>query len=276
MHKKGIIHRDLKPENILISKEGHFKLTDFGLSQSRMKSNKYAILEHKELIEQLDDKLSEKFALGTLNFMAPELFIEEGITYYVDYWALGVLIYELFTNEVPFDHQDPAVIKDNIMNLNINWDPFDTEDFKENYGQQKDIAKEFIMKFLVLSPYERWGDDELFCIQEHSFFNDYSWNRIGSIKDMVVISHVVKKINETTSALALNKKTTTSQSNHNIPSNNTLNQETSNLVLPHCCNSYSCERVDNLYSKCQDLLKMKMFKKEMSLQKDTSLLDDLK
>lgn len=266
----------MKPENILISKEGHFKLTDFGLSQSRMKANKYAILEHKELIEQLDDKLSERFALGTLNFMAPELFREEGVTYGVDYWALGVLIYELFTMEVPFNHQDPTVIKDNIMKLNINWAPFETEDFNDNYTLQKDIAKDLIMKFLVLSPYERWGDDEQFSIQEHPFFNDFSWNRIDSIKDCVVINHVIKKIKETNNALALNKRTMP-QRNEDIALKTASNKEANDVALPHCSfSSYSCERVDNLYSKCQDLLKMKMFKKEMSLRNDTSLMDDLK
>lgn len=84
LHEKGFVYRDLKPENILLDSEGHVKLTDFGLSR------------------QLEDGDLAKTFCGTPQYLAPELILRVGYNKMVDWWGLGILIYELTVGSPPF------------------------------------------------------------------------------------------------------------------------------------------------------------------------------
>ena len=89
MHQKCIIHRDLKPSNILFDKNGNIKLCDFGLA-----------------ISTAHMKLNNNSICGTWSYIAPETVAKHHISASVDVFALGVIMYELFTGYQPFSQQD--------------------------------------------------------------------------------------------------------------------------------------------------------------------------
>lgn len=83
LHKVGIVYRDLKPENILINTDGHLKLTDFGLAKD------------------IGNETTRTFC-GTADFLAPEIIEKHAYSFTVDWWALGILTYELLFGRCPF------------------------------------------------------------------------------------------------------------------------------------------------------------------------------
>ena len=93
IHQKNIIHRDLKPENIFISKDNIFKIGDFGISK-KLDGTKHA----------------KTGGIGTMSYMAPELLNGQIYDNKIDIWALGCIIYELFTLEQCFDFNDNNLI----------------------------------------------------------------------------------------------------------------------------------------------------------------------
>ena len=86
-HEQGIIHRDLKPSNMMINKQGILKIMDFGLAMQ---------------INQQDEE-GEKTVAGTPKYMAPEQFVGEGLDQRTDIYAIGVILFMLFTGEAPFN-----------------------------------------------------------------------------------------------------------------------------------------------------------------------------
>lgn len=107
LHQQGIIHRDIKPGNILVDKDGHLMLTDYGLSDLEKQSNKTG-LEAK----------------GSLNFMAPENFIDgEDIGQEVDWWAVAILAFFLIKERYPFEGETKEDMVKNILKNEIRWDP---------------------------------------------------------------------------------------------------------------------------------------------------------
>ena len=130
LHSKNIIHHDIKPENILITKNGHFKLSDFGLSKTitekgkKVSDEEYLIGKSSEGssnsslfdFDHDDDKVE-----GTLFYMSPELFTGDyPVGKSIDYWAVGIVIFELFTFKVPFEAETQEKTKQNIIDYNIN------------------------------------------------------------------------------------------------------------------------------------------------------------
>ena len=92
MKKNDIAYRDLKPENLVIDAEGYLRVIDLGFAK---------IIEEDEKSNTL---------CGTPEYLAPELVLAKGHTQAVDIWALGILIFELLTNETPFVHDDQTVM----------------------------------------------------------------------------------------------------------------------------------------------------------------------
>ncbi|KAK6742766.1 hypothetical protein RB195_010185 [Necator americanus] len=82
IHSKNVVYRDLKPENLLLSKDGHVRITDFGLAKV-LKAKTYTIC-------------------GTAEYMAPEIFQKSGYGTAVDWWSLGIVIFELISGKPPF------------------------------------------------------------------------------------------------------------------------------------------------------------------------------
>lgn len=93
LHKSKILYRDLKPENILIDKDGYIKLSDFGLAKMALDSNTFC---------------------GTPEYIAPEILAGVGYTTTADWWALGILTYEMLTGVPPFYDKDRNVMFHNI------------------------------------------------------------------------------------------------------------------------------------------------------------------
>ncbi|KAJ3169257.1 hypothetical protein HDU88_001054 [Geranomyces variabilis] len=100
LHKKQVVHRDLKPDNVLFDQYGHVSLTDFNIAVH------YNL---KRLTSQS----------GTLSYMAPEVFTKVGYSWPVDWWSLGVLLYEALFGKRPFRGHTDDELKDNIMNQEL-------------------------------------------------------------------------------------------------------------------------------------------------------------
>lgn len=93
----GVAYRDLKPENLLLDAEGHIRLVDFGFA--------------KRLGSKGKGNSTETYTLcGTPEYLAPEVIHNKGHTTAVDWWALGILIYEFLTGYPPFWHSNPIEI----------------------------------------------------------------------------------------------------------------------------------------------------------------------
>ena len=201
LHNIKIIHHDIKPENILITSKGHFKLSDFGLSKTIGgddvdKNLKNLVEFNKILINFGDDEDETKDAVGTLNYMAPELFTQkypEGGA--IDYWAIGVLIFDLFSFSLPFEAPNQEELKNNIINMKIDWSKLINDEVKNIYGNINS-AIDLIKKFLKENPLDRWGDKNLDEIKNHNFFEGLNWDDIEHIKNESIKEYVKKQTND--------------------------------------------------------------------------------
>ncbi|GCB72533.1 hypothetical protein scyTo_0006349 [Scyliorhinus torazame] len=119
LHNYGIVHRDLKPDNLLITSMGHIKLTDFGLSKIGLMSlttNLYEGHIEKDAREFLD-----KQVCGTPEYIAPEVIVRQGYGKPVDWWAMGIILYEFLVGCVPFFGDTPEELFGQVISDDIMW-----------------------------------------------------------------------------------------------------------------------------------------------------------
>ena len=101
MHDNNIIYRDLKPENILLDNEGDIKLTDLGLARELKDEGKLSDRWPPPPPTQI---LEMAYTIcGTPEYLAPEILLKTGYDRMVDYWTLGILLYELLTIKTSFN-----------------------------------------------------------------------------------------------------------------------------------------------------------------------------
>ena len=154
LHKDmNLIYRDLKPENILLTSGGHIKLTDFGLSK------------------QTDGK-TYTFA-GTPEYLAPEILLDTGQTKAVDWWGVGVWLYEMFAGTPPFSSKDKDF--DKIKQMILENNPRYPSYFSES-------ATSIIKRFLQTEPNKRLGVRSLLDIKKHPFFHKINWEDLFSLR----------------------------------------------------------------------------------------------
>lgn len=92
LHSFGIVHRDLKPDNLLITAMGHIKLTDFGLSKIGLMN--LATNLYEGFLDRETRQFNDKQVFGTPEYIAPEVILRQGYGKPVDWWSMGVILYE--------------------------------------------------------------------------------------------------------------------------------------------------------------------------------------
>nr|AVZ23636.1 atpical protein kinase c [Helicoverpa armigera] len=161
LHERGVIYRDLKLDNVLLDHEGHIKLTDYGMC--------------KEGVRPGD---TTSTFCGTPNYIAPEILRGEEYGFSVDWWALGVLTYEMLAGRSPFDIAQAADNPDQ-----------NTEDYLFQVILEKTIriprslsmkAASVLKGFLNKNPAERLGcgDSGFLDIVSHPFFKSIEWEML--------------------------------------------------------------------------------------------------
>ncbi|EDO00585.1 hypothetical protein SS1G_14455 [Sclerotinia sclerotiorum 1980 UF-70] len=152
LHGFNVIYRDLKPENILLDYSGHIALCDFGLCKLDMK----------------DEDRTNTFC-GTPEYLAPELLLGQGYTKTVDWWTLGVLLYEMLTGLPPFYDENTNEMYRKILSEPLNFP-----------GPEivPPAAKDLLQKLLNRKPDQRLGANDASEIKAHPFFHSIDWRKL--------------------------------------------------------------------------------------------------
>ena len=193
VHDMGCIHRDLKPDNVLIGKDGHIKLSDFGLSKKLDafldKNNKFifnhdnknlhnniknlSYAEQFRIFKSLKSKKRREKAfstVGTPDYIAPEVFKQQGYGQEIDWWSLGVIMFEMMIGYPPFYSESSTETCKKILN----WE--NHLEIRSETNISKDAVD--ILKRLINAPEKRLGRNGADEIKQHPYFKNVDWKHI--------------------------------------------------------------------------------------------------
>lgn len=152
LHNSGFIYRDLKPENVLFTEKGYVKLTDFGLAKC-MK----------------EESITTTFC-GTPEYMSPEVILSRGCNRTVDWWALGILLYEMIYGIPPFYNKNVQQMYKNTVLKPLRF---------RNYAKLSKNGKDFLTKLLAKNPDERLGANAgSLEAMDHPWLKDFNWSSL--------------------------------------------------------------------------------------------------
>uniref|UniRef100_A0A3B5LFQ5 non-specific serine/threonine protein kinase n=1 Tax=Xiphophorus couchianus TaxID=32473 RepID=A0A3B5LFQ5_9TELE len=176
LHSAKIVYRDLKLENLMLDKDGHIKITDFGLCK-----------------EGITDTATMKTFCGTPEYLAPEVLEDNDYGRAVDWWGLGVVTYEMMCGRLPFYNQDHEKLFELIL----------MEEIKFPRTLSAD-AKSLLSGLLIKDPNKRLGGgpDDAKEIMRHSFFGTIDWQDVYDKKVstafILLVSNLSAIINQLT------------------------------------------------------------------------------
>jgi len=168
MHQFDYIYRDLKPENLLLDRSGYLKITDFGFAK-KVPFKTYTLC-------------------GTPEYIAPEVLLNKGHGKGVDWWTLGILLYEMMVGQPPFVDDDPMGIYQLILAGKVRFPRYFDHD-----------AKSLVKKLLVADLTKRYGclKGGAEYVQKHKWFEGLDWTAIKERKAVPPIVPVVSSESDT-------------------------------------------------------------------------------
>eukprot|EP00051_Salpingoeca_urceolata_P032419 m.15663 g.15663 ORF g.15663 m.15663 type:complete len:487 (+) comp5068_c0_seq1:498-1958(+) len=152
LHERNIIYRDLKLENLLLDRWGHIKITDFGLCK-----------------EEISFGETTTTFCGTPEYLAPEVLEDNDYGRAVDWWGVGVVMYEMMCGHLPFYNRNHEVLFELILHEEIR--------LPSNLSSS---AKDILSKILIKDPLLRLGGGEKdgYEVMEHPFFYNIDWKKL--------------------------------------------------------------------------------------------------
>ncbi|CAI0558290.1 unnamed protein product [Linum tenue] len=194
IHQHNYVHRDIKPDNLILDKNGHLKLSDFGLCKPL--DDKYStLLANEDIVnqeattdsggsdrppwmmpkEQLQQWKRNRRALaystvGTLDYMAPEVLLKKGYGMECDWWSLGAIMYEMLVGYPPFCSDDPRITCRKI----INWKTC------MNFPEEPKLSNEAkdLIRHLLCDVDTRLGTRGVEELKAHPWFRSVQWDKL--------------------------------------------------------------------------------------------------
>ena len=157
IHANNIIHRDIKPENLVLDYKGYLKVTDFGIAKKQIKNN-------------------SNETSGTPGYMAPEVMSFQNHTVVVDYYAMGIICYELMMGVRPYIGENRNEIKEKILSRQI---VIKNHDIPNGWSKE---SADFINSLIQRKPTARLGYKGINQIKQHKWFNNFCWKDLYNMK----------------------------------------------------------------------------------------------
>ena len=157
IHGENILHRDIKPENLVFDSNGYLRITDFGIAKKYVVNNK-------------------KDTSGTVGYLAPEVLCNENHTFSIDYYAIGIITYELAYGHRPYIGKTKHEVKQLILTRQAH---IDYDDLPDGYENE---AADFINKLIQRKPKNRLGKNSIKEVINHPWLKGYDWENLKNKK----------------------------------------------------------------------------------------------